>query len=118
MVTQQIAVNLAKNFVQEVIAAGVPLKKAILFGSYAKNLQHEYSDFDICLVADSFIGFGYEDWQQFIRVLTKDEYLLVQPKTYSTEDYLENFPFTEEINATGIILFDNLTEEKTKALAV
>lgn len=118
MLTQQVALKTAQQFAQEVAAENVGLKKAILFGSFVRNEQHEYSDIDICLVADEFSGFGFDDMKLILKVLRKDDYLWVQTKTYSTADYLDGLAFVEEeINPKGIVLFDNLTAHQPTATA-
>lgn len=52
MVTQQTAINTVSNFAREVRRQGINLKRVFLFGSFASNRQHEYSDIDVALVAD------------------------------------------------------------------
>jgi predicted nucleotidyltransferase len=100
MVTQHSALEIARKFSQEVKAEGIHLRKAFLFGSYAKNQQHEHSDIDIALVADEFIGVGFEDMKLFLPALRK--YTAVQTKTYSSKDYEEGDPLIDEIKLTGV----------------
>jgi len=100
MVTQQNALEIARQFSHEVKALGIHLRKVFLYGSYAKNLQREHSDIDIALVADEFIGVGFEDMKLFLPALRK--YTIVQPKTYSPRDYEDGDPFIEEIKRTGV----------------
>jgi uncharacterized protein len=88
------------------ILAGIPLKKSILFGSYAKNLQTEFSDFDICLISNSFVGVGFLDWKPFLKILIKDEYALIQAKTFASQDFEASNPFIEEIKTTGILIWE------------
>ena len=80
MVTQLHAIEIAKQFSQEVKKQGIHLRKAFLYGSYAKNQQREHSGIDIALVADEFIGVGFEDMKLFLPALRK--YTAVQTKTY------------------------------------
>ena len=58
MLTRELAINKVSAFARELTALGLNIKRVILFGSYAKNHQHEWSDIDVALVADEFIGFG------------------------------------------------------------
>ena len=110
MFTQQLAIDKATSFTKEILSNGLKLRKAILFGSYANQTQHEFSDIDLCLIADEFTGFGYEDVDYFVRIINKKEFLLIEPKTYSTANYLNGDPFlNSEVNRTGIVIFDNLT---------
>jgi len=44
-----------KDFVSIVDSCGITLRKAILFGSYARDKQTKYSDIDMALVADEYL---------------------------------------------------------------
>ena len=61
MLTREFAINKVTDLAKEIKASGLNLKKIILYGSYVKNTQHEWSDIDVALVADEFIGVGFED---------------------------------------------------------
>jgi hypothetical protein len=100
MVTQSAVLKEVKEFTQEVKALGVNLKKVILFGSYAKGTQHEWSDIDVALVADEFIGLGWDDIPLFVKAL--HNHIDIQAKTYPTDYFNEGDPFIEEIKRTGI----------------
>ncbi len=59
----------------------------VLYGSYARNEQHKWSDIDIALIADEFKGIGFEDTKLFSRVMIKYPELNIQPRTYNTKDF-------------------------------
>lgn len=100
MVTQQAAIEKVKSFIKEVGEQGVHLNRAILFGSVARNQQNEFSDIDVALVADDFTGVGFVDIKRFVKALRN--HYIIQPKTFSTEDFKNGDAFTEEIIRTGI----------------
>ncbi len=54
MYSRKIAIKTAEEFVADCIKTGVNIEKALLFGSYAKNEQHEFSDIDIALISSQF----------------------------------------------------------------
>ena len=60
----------------------------------------EYFEAAVALVADEFTGFGYIDMKMFVSVLRN--FILIQPKTYSTSDFEEGDPFIDEIKKTGL----------------
>jgi predicted nucleotidyltransferase len=94
-------INDLKDFVDEVISCGVPLKRAVLFGSYAKNKQTADSDIDLALVADEFTGVPSEDARLFMKALRR--HYMIQPQTYNTKDFSsDEDPFVEEILKNGI----------------
>lgn len=103
MFTQKFIIDQLNNYVKDVKALGVNLNKAILYGSYSRNEQKEWSDVDIALVADEFSGIGYFDSGLFSRANIKYADLNIQPRTYNTKDFsAEIDPFVEEILKTGI----------------
>ena len=106
MVTKEIAIKKVSDFAKEIIASGIQLKKVILFGSYANNRQHEWSDIDVVLVADEFTGFGFEDRKYFSKINIKKEFLDIETKTFPTSYFEQSDPFIEEINKTGIVIYN------------
>lgn len=100
MVTQQAAIETVRAFVKEVQAQGVHLRKAMLYGSVARNEQKEYSDIDVALVSDQFTGVGFIDIPLFVKALRK--HYIIQPKTFSTDDFMNGDAFAEEVKRTGI----------------
>jgi predicted nucleotidyltransferase len=56
MLTQDAVIATVRDYACEITTHGVHLRKVILFGSFAKGTQHEWSDIDVALVADEFEG--------------------------------------------------------------
>jgi predicted nucleotidyltransferase len=50
-----------KRFIDELEKNNIPIKEAILFGSYAKGNYHDWSDIDLALVSDAFEGERFRD---------------------------------------------------------
>jgi len=102
MLTKNGAIKRVKNYAKEINKNGVTLRKVILFGSYAKGMQHKWSDIDVALVADDFSGVGFLDRQRFSGIGIKKPYIRIEPITYPTDYFMESDPFIEEIKNTGI----------------
>lgn len=45
-----------KRYIAELNKSGIPIHKAVLFGSWAKGEACEESDVDVALVSDKFTG--------------------------------------------------------------
>ena len=101
-ITRLSAIKIAGQFVVDVVQSGIKIRKAYLYGSYAKNQQRNWSDIDIALVADNFSGVSFIDMLAFKKVITKEKYIPVQLKTYSTRDFKPDLFASEEILKTGI----------------
>ncbi len=78
MLTQKFVITQIKKLAEEIKQSGIHLNKIILFGSYARNEQHSWSDIDVAIVADEFIGIGFEDVKLFARLLVKRSDLNIQ----------------------------------------
>ena len=102
MLTRNAVIHTLQDYAKEVNARGVNLRKVILFGSFAKGTQHEWSDIDVALVADDFSGVGFLDRQLFSGIGIKKPYINIEPITYPTDYFIESDPFIEEIKNTGI----------------
>jgi len=102
MVRKQSVINTVTHFAQAVRAEGVNLRAVILFGSYARGEEREWSDIDVALVADEFIGVSFEDIKRFIDVTIQKPYHFIEPHTFNTEDFEKGNAFIEEICRTGV----------------
>jgi uncharacterized protein len=104
MVEQQFAIDTVKIFADAIRKQGIDLKTVILFGSYAKGEQREWSDIDVALVADEFVGVGFEDIKRFIDVTIQKPFFFIESHTFNTQDFALGNPFIDEIRRTGIVV--------------
>jgi predicted nucleotidyltransferase len=104
MLNRNDVIEIVKNYVRDIEAQGVCLHAAILYGSFAKGTQHEWSDIDVALVADKFTGFAFDDHKLFPYVGIKKPYVRIETKTYPTDYFLKGDPFIEEIKKEGIVI--------------
>ncbi len=105
MLTRELAITIVKEFIQKLHYEGIDIQKAILFGSYAVNAQHEWSDIDLALVSDSFTGFGFEDKRSFAKINSQKPFSMIHTKTYPTIYFENSDPFIDQIKKMGIVLF-------------
>jgi len=103
MLTQDAAIETVRNYASDIEARGVHLCTVILYGSFAKGTQHEWSDIDVALVADEFTGLYLDDKKMFPYVNIKKPYIRIEANTYPTDYFYQgDDPFIEEIIHTGI----------------
>jgi predicted nucleotidyltransferase len=103
MLTQKTVIRNLEKLANEITGSGIHLRTVILYGSYARNQQHEWSDIDVAFVADEFKSIGFEDVKLFSRLLIQRPNIDIQPRTYNTHDFTpDKDPFVEEILRTGI----------------
>ena len=106
MLDRNVAIETVRNYAGEIQSRGVNLRTVILYGSFAKGKQHEWSDIDVALVADEFTGFTFEDKKLFPYIGIKKPYIRIEAKTYSTEYFREGDPFINEIKKDGIVILE------------
>ncbi len=102
MVDKSVAIKIASDYLKAVRASGVKVRRAYLFGSFARNCQHEWSDIDIALLADDFTGVAALDKDPFRRLHLMPEFMAIETHTFSTNRIKSGDPFFEEIVKTGI----------------
>ena len=104
MLTQKIAIDTVRNYAREIGDSGVALKHVILYGSFAKGTQHEWSDIDVALVADEFEGLP-NDHYSFAAIATQKPYVRIETITYPTDYFCEGDPFIDIIKKEGIVIW-------------
>ena len=91
------------KYLQVLNKNNIPIKEAILFGSYATGNYHKWSDIDIALVSDIFIGDRIDDKDK-IRSITLSVSSEIEVIPFSPRDFNLYNPFAKEILKTGIKL--------------
>ena len=86
------------------------VKKAFLFGSYAKGLEREESDIDIALIIGNMTDF-FATQMQLMRLRRKID-LRIEPHPIEESDFTIMNPFAYEIQKNGIEL--KIDEKTTK----
>jgi predicted nucleotidyltransferase len=95
--------NTIERYLQALHHNNIPVKEAILFGSYARGNYHQWSDIDIALVSEIFGGDRIADKDKIRRItLSISSELEIIP--FSPNDFNLQNPFAKEIMETGIKL--------------
>lgn len=104
--TQEAAIDRVQQFVSEIQTRGISLSHAILFGSYARNEQRDYSCINIALFSRSFQGLAILDVEPFKDIKIKPHYVMFEIHTYNTADFESgnNGFIDEEIKPKGIVI--------------
>jgi predicted nucleotidyltransferase len=87
------------DYIVECNRIGVHFKRVILFGSYARNTPHEWSDVDLALVSDDFTGMRIDDRGKIS--LANIKFVDIEPHIFNTTYFEEGDPFIEEIIKTS-----------------
>lgn len=92
-------ISTAQKYIQS-IPEDLGVKKAYLFGSYAKGIAHRDSDIDIALIVENMPDF-FQTQRDLMR-LRRNIDLRIEPHPIKEKDFNQNNPFAFEIQTTGI----------------
>jgi predicted nucleotidyltransferase len=82
---------IVKNYLKELSRKGVPVKRAVLFGSYANETDHKWSDIDVIVISDKYDEtYSREDinvlWRTAARTDNRIEPIPVGSNRWETDD--------------------------------
>ena len=100
MFTQEALMQYIYDFIKNCDELGIHYNRVILFGSYARNQAHKWSDIDLALVSDDFSNHRLDNTHKISKALTK--FCEIEAHTYPTLYFEDGDPFTETIKKTGI----------------
>ena len=92
-------IDTVKQYIM-IIPKDFGVKKAYLFGSFAKGSEKEGSDIDIALVLENMPDFFYAQ-KQLMKLRRKID-LRIEPHPFKEQDFNSLNPFAYEIEKTGI----------------
>lgn len=93
--------ELIKKFVAEASKDNIQISKVILFGSYAKGTNNEWSDIDLAVVSKDFDGISFYDSQKLTDAMLRTS-IDIETHPYRPEDFTIENPFVKEILEYGI----------------
>lgn len=78
--------SIIKNFIKAIEKHDIKVEKAILYGSYAKNMANENSDIDIAVISRDFGKNRFEE-AILLKKISEEIYLGISPEPYTVEEY-------------------------------
>lgn len=95
--------DIIRKYLSKLNKNNIPIKQAVLFGSYATGKYNKWSDIDIALVSDIFTGDRINDKDK-IRSITLSVSSEIEVIPFPPHDFNSDNPFAKEILKTGIKL--------------
>lgn len=89
-----------EKYIEELKKKNIDIKGAYLFGSYAKGNASEWSDIDLAVITNKFIGDSM-DFRFLLMKVARDIDFNIEPHPYLAEDFNTDNPFVAEIIRTG-----------------
>lgn len=96
--------DIVREYCRALVAAGILLDKAILFGSDANSKQREYSDIDVALFLNKYKNDRFETRLELMKLTRKFD-IILEPHPFLSSDFEGTDPFIDEIKRTGILLY-------------
>jgi predicted nucleotidyltransferase len=79
-----------QNYLQAVIQKGIPVKYGVLFGSYAKGQEHEWSDIDLLVVSPRYDRkWTHKDWAK-LWVIAANTDVRIEPIPVGEKQYQQD----------------------------
>ena len=91
------------NFIALLEKNNFHIQKAILFGSYARGNSDKWSDIDLAIVSDDFIGDRFKDKMSMVDFIYKSGWD-ISPLPFRKEDFDESMFVRDEIIRNGIVI--------------
>lgn len=90
-----------KSFIDLLEKNDIKIQRAYLFGSYAKGNADKWSDIDLAIVSDKFIG------NRFIDIISLRDYIYetgldISPMPFRADDFEDSMFARDEIIKNGI----------------
>jgi uncharacterized protein len=105
--------TLVKRYIAVLEKNKIPIRKAILFGSYAKGKAKAESDIDVALVSDKFSGDRFDDRQRIVPFRREID-SRIEPLPFRSEDFENRGILAEEIRKTGVAVIVKRGRKKAK----
>jgi len=95
-------IQLVKSYIRKIETAGIPVKKAYIFGSSVKGNFQKESDIDTCIVSPRF-GKDRQKERILLMNLRQEVSDLIEPHPFSLKDFESKYnPFVQEIKNNGL----------------
>ncbi|MCX5838250.1 MAG: nucleotidyltransferase domain-containing protein [Deltaproteobacteria bacterium] len=94
-------IDIVRKYVAELERHSIPVRQAILYGSFAHGQIREESDIDVALVSESFTGDRFEDRRRIVPLRRKIDNR-IEPMPFTPTRFSDGGNLIDEIKKTGI----------------
>lgn len=94
------------------ISSEIPIKKAILFGSFAKGTFDKNSDVDLAIFSDYFEKVSRVEGTTYLLIQAQEFDLDLEPIAFTEKEYNDRLGIVEEILKTGVDVQEVVSESQ------
>ncbi len=98
------AIKLSTQYLKRLKANNINFSEAWMFGSYARNAQHDNSDIDIAIVLDDSVELNFET-EVKLMVIRDGEETMIEPHAFTRDEFKSETPIIRQILQTGKKIF-------------
>ena len=98
------AKKIVETYAQRLKSQGFLFNQIYLYGSFAKGTSSNWSDIDVCVVSNKFVGKDWNKNEQELWRLRRKIDLRIEPVGMSSEEFNGLSPLASEIKKTGIAI--------------
>lgn len=95
------ALRISRGYLNKLKNSNIAFTEAYLFGSFAKNKQHDNSDIDIAIVLKDNVNHTFDTDVQLM-INRKGEEIIIEPHAFSQDEFDYNLPIVSQIIKYGI----------------
>ena len=89
-------ISIVNEYIRILKEDNLPIKKVILFGSYAKGTQNKWSDVDICIISPQF-NKPYNAMQYLVQKVNFNIKYSIEPLGFTPHDFNQDSTLINEI---------------------
>ncbi|MCL5965757.1 MAG: nucleotidyltransferase domain-containing protein [Deltaproteobacteria bacterium] len=95
--------SLLRKATDRLVANGFRIRKAFLYGSFAKGRATKWSDIDVAFITPDYRPSDIKQWVR-IAMICQEVDIRIEPVVYRPEDFPGKDPLAAEIHRSGIAL--------------
>jgi predicted nucleotidyltransferase len=99
--TKKIVYEHISRYVEELKKRNIKIDQAYLFGSYVKGTATKWSDIDVALLTNKFIGDSF-DFKFLLMKIAREIDLDIEPHPYLIAEFKKENPMASEVIKTGV----------------
>ncbi len=102
--TKKLVHKNVRRYIEELNKRDIKIEQAYIFGSYVKGTATKWSDIDVALLTDRFLGDSF-DFKFLLMKVARDIDPDIEPHPYLITEFNKENPMASEVIKTGIRVY-------------
>ncbi|PKL51560.1 MAG: nucleotidyltransferase [Nitrospira bacterium HGW-Nitrospira-1] len=98
-----VIIDTVRRFLNKLNETGINIAAAYLYGSYAKGVQHKWSDIDVAVISSEF---DYDRFDERVRLtmIASEIDNRIEPVPFRPDTFVDEDPLVWEIKKKGMLV--------------